>query len=72
MKQWSEQEETGMVEPGGLPSMGLHRVRHDWSDLAAAQWDYFNGEMEVKAALQWVKWNESCSVVSDSLRPHGL
>ena len=22
-------------EPGGLPSMGLHRVRHDWSDLAA-------------------------------------
>ena len=19
----------GMVEPGGLPSMGLHRVRHD-------------------------------------------
>ena len=26
----------GMGEPGGLPSMGLHRVRHDWSDLAAA------------------------------------
>ena len=26
----------GMVEPGGLPSMGLHRVRHDWSDLVAA------------------------------------
>ena len=25
-----------MVEPGGLPSMGLHRVGHDWSDLAAA------------------------------------
>ena len=23
-------------EPGGLPSVGLHRVRHDWSDLAAA------------------------------------
>ena len=23
-------------DPGGLPSMGLHRVRHDWSDLAAA------------------------------------
>ena len=21
---------------GGLQSMGLHRVRHDWSDLAAA------------------------------------
>ena len=25
----------GMGEPGGLPSMGSHRVRHDWSDLAA-------------------------------------
>ena len=23
------------AEPGGLPSMGLHRVGHDWSDLAA-------------------------------------
>ena len=23
-------------EPGGLPSMGSHRVRHDCSDLAAA------------------------------------
>ena len=26
----------GMGEPGGLWSMGLHRVGHDWSDLAAA------------------------------------
>ena len=26
----------GMGEPGGLPSIGLHRVGHDWSDLAAA------------------------------------
>ena len=25
-------------EPGGLPSMGSHRVGHDWSDLEA---DYF-------------------------------
>ena len=23
-------------KPGGLQSMGSHRVRHDWSDLAAA------------------------------------
>ena len=27
---------TGMGEPGGLPSMGSHRVRYDWSDLAVA------------------------------------
>ena len=24
-------------EPGGLPSMGSHRVGHNWSDLAAAE-----------------------------------
>ena len=30
----------GTGEPGGLPSMGSHRVVHDWSDLtAAAIWD---------------------------------
>ena len=26
----------GMGEPGGLPSLGSHRVGHDWSNLAAA------------------------------------
>ena len=26
----------GTEEPSGLPSMGSHRVGHDWSDLAAA------------------------------------
>ena len=26
----------GTGEPGGLPSMGSHRVGHDWSDLAAS------------------------------------
>ena len=26
----------GTGEPGGLPSMGSHRVGHDWIDLAAA------------------------------------
>ena len=27
---------SGTEEPGGLPSMGSCRARHDWSDLAAA------------------------------------
>ena len=27
----------GMEDPGGPPSMGSHRVRHDWSDLAATE-----------------------------------
>ena len=26
---------SGTGEPGGLPSMGSHRVEHDWSNLAA-------------------------------------
>ena len=43
----------GTEEPGGLPSMGLHRVGHDRSDLAAAVC-------------------VSRSVMSDSMRPHGL
>ena len=25
-------------QPGGPPSMGSHRVRHDWCDLATATW----------------------------------
>ena len=32
----------GTGEPGGLPSVGSHRVGHDWSDLAviaAACWN---------------------------------
>ena len=40
----------GTGEPGGLPSTGSHRARHDWSDLSAAGaqplihpwcWDWF-------------------------------
>ena len=29
-------EYPGTAEPGGLPSIGLHRVGHNYSDLAAA------------------------------------
>ena len=31
--QYSAWRIPGTEEPSGLPSMGLHRVRHDWSDL---------------------------------------
>ena len=34
--QCSRMENPRDSEPGGLPSMGLHRVGHHWSDLAAA------------------------------------
>ena len=36
----------GMGEPGGLPSVGLHRVGRDWSSLAA-----------VAAAAEYIIWN---------------
>ena len=53
----------GTGEPGGLPSMGLHRVGHDWSDLAAAaaafehiegldmKWQYSSAPEEVQEGL---------------------
>ena len=43
----------GTGEPGGLLSLGSHRVRHDWSDLAAAaaastetSWRYWSSRNE--------------------------
>ena len=40
----------GTGKPDGLPSMGSHRVGHDWSDLAAA------------AAYTSYKWNQTVFV----------
>ena len=53
----------GNGEPGGLPSMGLHRVGHDWSDLAACQGYYrlvimqsvpTPPPMAVRASVKWL------------------
>ena len=38
----------GTGEPGGLQSMGLHRVGHDWSNLAAAAAIEIREEKEMK------------------------
>ena len=43
----------GTEEPGGLLSMGLHRVGHDWSDLAAAAAVYLRGQF-----WETQGWNE--------------
>ena len=45
----------GMGEPGGLPSMGSHRVGHDWSDLAAAAacWTTHNTQTYVFPVPSW-------------------
>ena len=100
----------GTGEPGGLPSMGSHRVGHDWSDLAAAaaavgvesiqsicqhiseQLPWERMVMANFVLLDWAMVSRSlikhysgffcegvfvcvcvsCSVVSNSLQPHGL
>ena len=54
----------GTGEPGGLPSMGSHRVGHDWRDLAAAAAELENSEICIRSD------QISHSVMSDSLWPH--
>ena len=44
-----------MDKPDGLPSMGSHRVRHDWSDLAAAAADLMEAE-DIKK--RWQEYTE--------------
>ena len=49
----------GTGEPGGLPSMGSHRVGHDWSNLAAAEcpWKLWKGK---KKKTKTKPNNKSC------------
>ena len=46
-----------MGDPGGLLSMGSHRVGHDWSDLAAASMG------EEKENFCWEKKMNQWSVI---------
>ena len=46
----------GTEKPGGLPSMGSHRVGHDWSDLAAA-------------AMSQIVMSENCLMASSISTP---
>ena len=45
----------GTGEPGGLPSLGSHRVGHDWSDLAAAAAAYQSNIKSFHKAHKWAK-----------------
>ena len=54
----------GTVEPGGLPSLGSHRVGHKWSDLAAAAAVGFLGTSVVGQGFICIKgrgWSSSSS-----------
>ena len=56
--QCSRLENPRTGKPGGLPSMGLHRVGHDWSDLAAYK---FKKEVPLKILCchndTWFTWS---------------
>ena len=39
-------------EPGGLQSMGSHRVGHDWSDLAVSTVSFCF--IHIKTAIKWI------------------
>ena len=68
----------GTREPDGLPSMGSHRVGHEWSDLAAAAADsrealgfeamssVFN-RRKLKQLWERQKYGEWCWLLSTSL-----
>ena len=57
----------GTGEPGGLPSMGSHRVRHDWSDLAAAAAAAKHGNQDgvVLVAKHTDQWNRIENLETD-------
>ena len=51
----------GAEEPGGLPSMGSHRVGHDWSDLAAAA-------ATLLSLRKFQKLEELCARIRDKIK----
>ena len=63
----------GTGEPGGLLSIGSHRVGHDWSDLAAEAARYKSRPIENAELQRWITSIQfSHSVISNSLWPHVL
>ena len=58
----------GMGEPGGLPSMGSHRVRHDWSNLAAAATTFsYKSCPGIKSSESESEVAQSCPTLCDSI-----
>ena len=52
----------GTGKPGGLPSMGSHRVRHDWSDLAVAAMTSSPKDLDFNRACLEQCWCKSTKV----------
>ena len=50
----------GTGEPGGLPSLGSHRVGHDWSDLAAVIQKHVLWISQKSKWEKWKTWHSLC------------
>ena len=57
----------GMAEPGGLPSMGSHRVGHDRSDLAAAAAAAAACVLAKSLSIQFSSVTQSCLTLCDPM-----
>ena len=57
----------GMGEPGGLPSMGSHRIWHDWSDLAVAA-AYINFYMKNTAIHLWSSGSLQTKIIYNEVK----
>ena len=62
-------ESQGGGEPGGLLYMGLHRVGHDWSDLAAAANKGKASHTHLLKYLRLFRWQYSPDWSSNSMQP---
>ena len=59
----------GTGEPGGLPSMGSHRVGHNWSNLVAAAAGFQNPIVQM---YSWVPYFQ-CSLIYAMIEwPHNF
>ena len=56
----------GMGEPGGLPSVGSHRVGHDCSDLAAAAGKRNNKRQDRCVLMRGLRNSQVASVALES------
>ena len=54
-RKYKNQLTKGTGEPGGLLSLGWHRVGHDWSDLAAAAAEELNKQTETNNIITEIK-----------------
>ena len=61
-----------MGEPGGLPSMGSHRVRYDWSELpvAAAAMCIYSKQDILVTVLYWISSCLYLKLLKSTSLPH--